>query len=229
MDQLNPSKFSMPAIADGGLLRRGSIATHVTEGATMLRAVTESDAESILEIYAPIIRASAITFEVEPPTVNEMRQRIAKALEHAPWLVVERGGVVTGYAYATRHSDRAAYQWSVNVSVYVRDGERRRGVGRALYTSLFALLGLQGFYAAHAGITLPNDGSVGLHESFGFVPVGVYRAVGWKQGAWHDVGWWQLPLRERVGAPLPPLAPSEAKAAPGYAAALAAGAPLLRL
>jgi L-amino acid N-acyltransferase YncA/FMN phosphatase YigB (HAD superfamily) len=97
-----------------------------------------------------------------------MARRLAATLSFAPWLVCVDGARVDGYAYATRHRERAAYRWCVDVSVYVRDGCRRGGVGRALYTSLLALLRLQGFRAAHAGITLPNDASVGLHESLGF-------------------------------------------------------------
>jgi L-amino acid N-acyltransferase YncA len=116
----------------------------------------------------------------------------------------------------------------VDVSVYVHERARRHGVGRALYTSLFALLRLQGFYAAHAGITLPNPASVGLHEALGFVPVGVYRSVGYKMGAWHDVGWWQLPLRERTGEPAPPLTLAEAQTRPEWPSALAAGLSDLR-
>jgi len=117
---------------------------------------------------------------------------------------LERDGRVVGYAYGSKHRDRAAYAWSVDVSVYVDAAHHRAGIGRALYSSLLALLRLQGFYAAHAGITLPNVASVGLHESFGFRLVGIYAKVGYKRSAWHDVGWWQLPLRERKGKPAPP-------------------------
>jgi L-amino acid N-acyltransferase YncA len=124
-------------------------------------------------------------------------------LTFAPWLVCVDGRRVIGYAYASRHRERAAYRWCVDVSVYVRDGCRGAGVGRALYTSLIALLRLQGFCAAHAGITLPNEASVRLHESLGFRPVAVYPRVGFKCGAWHDVGWWQLGLQERIGEPGP--------------------------
>jgi phosphinothricin acetyltransferase len=111
-----------------------------------------------------------------------------------------------GYVYATRHRARAAYQWSVDVSVYIRDGMRRTGIGRALYTSLFELLVLQQFHNCYAGITLPNPGSVGLHEALGFQPVGIYRQVGYKRAAWHDVGWWQLALAAEKSSPAPPIA-----------------------
>ena len=158
-----------------------------------------------------------------------MEGRIAATLELAPWLVYEdQAGRVAGYAYGSRHRDRAAYQWSVDVSVYVDEAFRRRGIGRALYTTLFPLLRLQGFHAAHAGITLPNSGSVGLHESLGFVPVGIYRGVGYKLSAWHDVGWWQLGLRDRAPDPAPPRPLREAQRDPAWPGALAANPSRLR-
>ena len=122
----------------------------------MIRLATLDDASGVQAIYAPIVRETAISFELEPPTVAEMEQRIVKTLEHLPWLVCERRGNILGYVYASQHRTRAAYQWSVDVSVYVHPNARRLGVGQALYRSLFALLALQGFYNAYAGITLPN-------------------------------------------------------------------------
>src|SRR6185295_2668916 len=111
---------------------------------------------------------TVISFETEPPSAEEMGRRLARIEQHAPWLVCEAGAELLGYAYLSRHNERAAYQWSVDCAVYVAQSARRRGIGRALYTTLFALGRLQGFYAVHAGITLPNEASVGLHESFGF-------------------------------------------------------------
>lgn len=181
------------------------------------------DAAQVAEIYRPVVAGTAISFELEPPSPTEMEERLRAVLAHAPWLVCEEGGALAGYAYASRHRDRAAYRWCVDASVYVREGQRRGGVGRALYGSLFALLRLQGFCAAHAGVTLPNPASVGLHESFGFLPVGVYRKVGFKSGAWHDVGWWQLELRERRGEPPPVLSMEELRQHPGFEDALGAG------
>ena len=100
----------------------------------------------------------------------------------------ESEGRILGYAYAGAHRTRAAYQWSVDVPVYVHTNARQIGVGRALYRSLFGLLTLQGSCNAFAGITLPNPAGVGLHESLGFKPIGIYRDVGHKLGRWHDVG-----------------------------------------
>jgi phosphinothricin acetyltransferase len=182
---------------------------------------TPGDAPEVAEIYRPVVAGTAISFEMDPPSAAEMAQRIAGALGFAPWLVCDDGGRVAGYAYASRHRERAAYRWCVDVSVYVREGLRRGGVGRALYTSLFALLRLQGFCAAHAGVTLPNPASVGLHESLAFVPVGIYRKVGYKGGAWHDVGWWQLELRERRAEPPRLLTMDELRRSPGFEQALA--------
>jgi L-amino acid N-acyltransferase YncA len=199
-----------------------------------IRLATTDDAAAIAAIYAPHVTDAATSFELEPPDAAEMARRIGALLAVAPWLVLtEADGdadadAVRGYAYASRHRDRAAYQWSVDVSVYVASGHARRGIGGALYRSLFALLRLQGFCAAHAGITLPNPASVGLHEALGFRPIGIYPAVGFKRGAWHDVGWWQLPLRERTGAPAAPLSLAEAAALPAWPAALQSGLAALR-
>jgi phosphinothricin acetyltransferase len=189
----------------------------------MIRLAGPDDAPQVAAIYAPHVTGASTSFEYVPPDAAEMAARIASTLAYAPYLVLETGGAVRGFAYASKHRERAAYQWSVDVSVYVRQDAQRRGVGRALYESLFALLRLQGFYTAHAGITLPNPASVGLHEALGFRPVGVYRAVGFKRGAWHDVGWWQLALRERTGTPDPPRSLAEAQRDPEWGRALAAG------
>jgi L-amino acid N-acyltransferase YncA len=194
----------------------------------VIRLATPDDTPGVQAIYAPIVRETAISFELEPPTVAEMQQRIVQTLEHWPWLVCERRGDILGYVYASQHRTRPAYQWSVDVSVYVHPNARRSGVGQALYRSLFALLALQGFYQAYAGITLPNPASVGLHESLGFQPVGVYRDVGYKLGAWHDVGWWQLALRERAMPPEPPTDFGTVRASPAWSATLAIGVPFLR-
>jgi L-amino acid N-acyltransferase YncA len=171
----------------------------------IIRLATELDAAPIRDIYAPFCESTPVSFETQAPTSEEMRQRIAATLESFPWLVCERHDEVLGYAYASKHRERAAYRWSVDVSAYVSAGSRRLGVGRALYTSLFALLDLQGFYTAVAGITLPNPGSVGLHEAMGFQPIGVYRGIGFKCGQWHDVAWYQRAFRECRSEPVDPL------------------------
>ncbi len=193
-----------------------------------IRLATARDAGPVAAIYAPNVTETVISFESEPPDEDETRRRIEATLERYPWLVCERRGRVLGYAYAGAHGFRAAYQWSVDVSVYVHREAHRLGVGRALYTSLFAALDLQGFYNAYAGATLPNPASVGLHEAMGFRPVGVYQGTGYKMGAWHDVGWWHLALRERVPDPDPPADLPSALDSEDWDAALAKGLPLLR-
>jgi L-amino acid N-acyltransferase YncA len=171
----------------------------------MIRLAREADAAQMLAIYAPVVRETAISFELEPPTEDEFRQRIRNVLEYAPWLVCEDNGDILGYAYASRFRPRAAYQWTVEVTVYVHPDRHRRGVGRALYMALLECLRLQGYCTAVAVIALPNPASVALHESLGFAHIGVFHAVGYKHGQWHDVGWWELALRERDPSPAPPL------------------------
>lgn len=170
----------------------------------MIRVATTQDAQAVAAIYDPIVSDTAISFELQPPGPAEMERRIAQVLTFAPWLVETEGGVVRGYAYASRHRERAAYQWSIDVAVYVGAAHRGQGVGTGLYSALFPILRRQGFFAAYAGITMGNPASVRLHESVGFRSVGVYRAVGYKMGAWHDVGWWQLDLLARTREPAPP-------------------------
>ena len=194
-----------------------------------IRLATESDADQVRRIYAPFCEAgSAVSFEVEPPTSGEMRGRISSTLAHHPWLVLDDGGEVLGYVYAGAHSARAAYRWSVNVSAYIAEGHRGSGIGRALYTSLFAILQLQGFVNAFAGTTLPNPASIGLHRAMGFEQVGIYRSVGFKCGTWHDTAWWQRPLGEWPARPGEPLTLAEAQALPGWRPAIEAGLTLLR-
>lgn len=161
-----------------------------------VRVACSADAEAIAGIYAPYVQRTAISFEDDPPSATEMAQRIISTLPSHPYLVFEENGVVSGYAYAGAHAARPAYRWSCNVSVYTAQGAHRRGVGRALYAVLFDLLARQGFHSLFAGIALPNDKSVGLHEAMGFVHLGTYREVGFKQGAWHDVGYWRKGLRD---------------------------------
>lgn len=168
-----------------------------------IRLARAADAAAIAAVYRPYVTGTVISFETEPPDAGEMARRMA-ALPLLPWLVAERDASVVGYAYASAHRTRAAYRWGADVSVYLDERERGRGTGRALYAQLFDLLRDLGYVAAYAGITLPNPASVGLHESIGFRPVGVYRNVGYKSGRWHDVGWWQLALVDP-----PPTDPAE--------------------
>jgi L-amino acid N-acyltransferase YncA len=184
-----------------------------------IRLATPDDAADIQAIYAPVVRDTVISFEYEEPTVEEMARRITKIRRTLPWLAwVERNahGVerVVGYAYAGAHRDRAAYQWSVDLSAYVHADWRGRGVGKALYTALIGMLRELGYVNIYAGITLPNAASVALHESIGMRPVGVYRHVGYKFGAWHDVGWWSGELQPPTDAPHSPRSLTSAEDSP---------------
>lgn len=170
-----------------------------------IRSATPDDAAAIQAIYAPIVSATPISFELEPPSVEEMRQRIGQTLTRLPWLVsTSDDGEVEGYVYASRFRERAAYQWAVEVTAYVRSECHRRGVARRLYGALSAELVALGYHQAIATITLPNAASVGLHEAMGFAPAGVLRRIGFKLGAWHDVGWWQKALQPSAASPAAP-------------------------
>ena len=171
----------------------------------VIRTAEAGDAEQVAAIYAPFVVDSYTSFETEPPDGAEMRGRIHELTRTHPWLVWVRGDEVLGYAYASTHRSRAAYQWCVETTVYIKAGSRRGGIGRRLYEALFAVLELQGFQMAYAGVSLPNEGSVGLHEALGFTPVGVYQAAGFKLGSWYDVGWWQRAVQPPRPNPEPPL------------------------
>jgi L-amino acid N-acyltransferase YncA len=167
----------------------------------MIRDATTHDAAACAALYAPYVTDTAISFETEPPDAAEMARRIAQA--HA-WFVFEDDGHIAGFAYAHPFAARAAYRWSCETSIYLEPGRRRTGAGRALYETLFSRLGELGYRRAFAGMTLPNDASAGLHRALGFEPAGIYRRVGWKHGAWHDVAWVQRDLHATKGCTCPP-------------------------
>ena len=193
-----------------------------------IRLADESDGERIHAIYTPHIRESATSFELTVPTVEEMAERITATIESHPWLVCEHDGEVVGYAYASPHRARGAYQWSVETSVYVDAEHRRQGVAHGLYESLLTICRLQGFYNAYAGTTPPNPATVELHESLGFESIGVFEEVGHKNGAWHDVEWWERSLDDRPSDPEPPLSIPEARSHERWSDALAAGQSTIR-
>lgn len=196
--------------------------------AAQIRLATAQDGEAVAAIYRPVVADTAISFETMPPDDTEMARRIDETLLSYPWLVCDIDGRPAGYAYAARHRVRGAYQWSVDTSVYIADAYRRRGVGRGLYTSLFAILAAQGYFNAFAGIALPNPASVALHESTGFEPIGVYRRVGYKLDRWHDVGWWQLTLKQHEASPSAPLDVAAVSGRPGWTKLLTLGESVIR-
>ena len=191
-----------------------------------IRLATTADAAQCAAIYGPHVSGSAVSFEMEPPSAEDVAGRIANTLQRFPWLVCADGDEVAGYAYAGPHRQRAAFQWAVEVSVYVKDGRQRQGVGRGLYTSLFACLRVLGYFKAYAVIALPNDASVGLHEALGFRHIGTFNDIGYKLGLWHPVGYWELTLQP----PAPPSDPvplSDVAGTAAWAAAVASGEGLL--
>jgi L-amino acid N-acyltransferase YncA len=169
-----------------------------------IRMATELDSVSILEVYAPFIRNSIITFECKLPTAQEFKKRIIDITQKYPWLVYEVNGDIVGYAYASQYNNRSAYDWSADCSIYIKPDFHRKGIATALYFALIQLLKLQGYYNAYAGITLPNAKSEGFHKSFGFKPVGVYHNVGYKLNGWHDVMWMEYTIVEHSKQPLKP-------------------------
>jgi phosphinothricin acetyltransferase len=190
---------------------------------TEIRLAREADGEALADIYRPAVADRATSFEVDAPDAAEMARRVTSLTATHPWLVCVEDGRTLGYAYASRHRDRAAYQWSVEVSAYVHAAAHRRGVGTGLYASLFSVLELLGYRNAFAGITLPNDASVRFHESAGFVRVGTYRQIGWKLGAWHDVLWLQRDVAPHVPDPPIPISLSRLADRAALEEALASG------
>ena len=194
-----------------------------------LRFATPDDVPGIAEIYGPVVEHTAFSFEAVPPTHDELARRLRDTMPHYPWLVAardaytdepqtgtNRGAHILGYAYGHRFAERAAYGWSVETSIYVRETARGQRIGTTLYETLLTLLASQGYQQAFAGIALPNPASVALHEAIGFEHVGTYRDVGFKFDRWHDVGWWQRALTEHnpnaARRPRPPV-PVDALAA----------------
>lgn len=163
--------------------------------AANLRPARVDDAEAIRAIYRPFVESTAISFETEVPSIDDMADRVRRVLDRWCWLVAETDTGIVGYAYGSAHRPRAAYRYSVETSAYVDARFRRIGVARALYEALFEQLEARGYQSAFAGITLPNDASVGFHRSLGFAAIGTFPRVGWKLGSWHDVAWMYRPLQ----------------------------------
>jgi L-amino acid N-acyltransferase YncA len=191
-----------------------------TEPDMTVRLATQADGPACAAIYRPYVAETAISFELEPPTAEEMAGRIARVTAYWPWVVGEVEGVVRAYAYATRHRERSAYDWTTETTVYVDRDFRARGLGRAAMHALIAVLRLQGFHLLVAGITAPNPGSVRLHESLGFERIGEFEAIGWKFDGWHGVEFWALELGPREPVPDPVTPITELAGTPELEAAL---------
>lgn len=199
-----------------------------------IRLATEDDAPGLDAIYGPVVRDTAISFELDPPSLGEMRTRVRTTLEQWPWLVAEdvppagSAPALLGYAYAGPFRARPAYRWTVETTVYVHPECQRRGVGRALYTALLDILRIAGYRNVVGGITLPNPPSVALHERFGFRHVGTFPNAGFKLGGWRDVGFWQIDLRGGEPPAAPPRPLPSLVTAPEWLTALRAGERHLR-
>ena len=186
-----------------------------------IRIATEADSASILEIYAPFIMDTIITFEYEVPTLAEFAKRMTNIHKKYPWLLCEINGNIVGYAYASKFNERAAYDWSVDFSIYINPKYHGKNIGKSLYFSLSQLIKLQGYYNAYAGVTLPNIKSEGLHQSFGFKPIGVYQNVGYKFGNWYDVKLFGLKINEYPKSPIKPKNIDEINDTPEFNAIIA--------
>jgi phosphinothricin acetyltransferase len=168
-----------------------------------IRLATELDSAALLKIYAPFIKSTTISFEYEVPTVMDFAQRISATLNKYPWLVCEIDGCIIGYAYASQFNKRAAYDWSVDFSVYIDPEYQRRNIARALYYGIAQVLKLQGYHNAYAIVTLPNPKSESFHQSFGFKPVGIYHNAGYKFDQWHSVKWYEYTIMDHLTPTMP--------------------------
>ena len=165
-----------------------------------VRNASLDDAAAFAAIYEPYVSSSPISFEEVAPSADEMSRRVATVLANAPWLCAIVEDTIVGYAYASRHAERAGYRWSIDVSVYIDERFHRRGIGRTLYNELLPIVERLNYRRAYAGVALPNEGSVALHRAFGFELIGTYKRVGWKQGKWYDVAWFGRDIGADDGA-----------------------------
>jgi len=186
----------------------------------LIRLAEKRDYASILKIYSPFVIETAFTFDCDVPALAEFSDKIETTLLSFPWLVSEWNNQVVGYAYASKHRDRSAYEWSVESSVYVSPDVHQKGIGRSLYAVLFEVLSIQGLINVYAGITLPNAKSEKFHEAIGFKTVGTYTNIGYKLGVWHSVKWLELSLSKHLSPPQKPRAFSEVRGSAKCEAAL---------
>ena len=169
-----------------------------------IRLISENDAREVLEIYNPYVLNTIVSFEYEPPSEDEFLLRIQNNISEYPWLVCLYGNKIIGYAYASKHRYRTAYQWSCESTVYLLTEYHRKGIALILYKTLFSILKIQGYFNVYAGVSLPNEKSVGFHQSVGFKKVGIYKKVGYKFNKWHDVEWFQFQLQKHSVNPMTP-------------------------
>jgi len=168
-----------------------------------VRPIEERDIKPCLDIYSHWVTNSVATFEIKPPTMGQFSQRIQSLWPRYPFLVYETKGNILGFCYAQPFNLREAYRWTAESSVYVHSEHQGNGIGRELSLALLDTLKVQNIYSVLAGIALPNESSVGLHESLGYIQAANYRKVGFKFDEWHDVNWYQISLTERNSEPVP--------------------------
>lgn len=173
-----------------------------------IRLAELKDAQAILDIYAPYVLNTTLTFESVVPTLSEFETKMMQVQARYPWLVCSSEDTVVGFAYANEVRSRDAYRWNVELSIYLDENYHRRGIATALYTALFQILKMQGFVNLYAVITVPNEPSIALHRHFGFTEIGVHPKTGYKFGQWRDVVWMHLRIDGAAdpaehGAPTP--------------------------
>ncbi len=166
-----------------------------------IRLATESDCRDMLDIYAPFVENTAVSFEYKVPSIDEFRKRVQEVQKRYPWVVCEIDNKIVGYAYASPFNKREAYDWSADYSIYVNPDYHGRKIGTALYTCLTELLKLQGFFNSFAGIASSNTKSENFHKAFGFIPVGIYHNVGYKFDNWYNVQWFEYKIAEIKSPP----------------------------
>jgi L-amino acid N-acyltransferase YncA len=160
-----------------------------------IRLVDQDDAASVLEIYTPFVLTTAASFETEVPSIASFKERLLQYSSKSPWVVAELNNRIIGYAYATAHRSRAAYQWTQETTVYVHPDFRKQGVALSLYRTLLKTLTEMGFTKALAVITIPNEPSIRFHEKLGFKHIGEMKNIGFKFNRWHTTSWWDLDLQ----------------------------------
>ena len=185
-----------------------------------IRLIQEPDAQAVLDIYKPYVLNTYITFEYEVPTLEEFKEKIKTITSEYPWLVCFINDEIIGYAYGSKHRYRTAYNWSPESTIYIKEGFHGKGIGRVLYSTLFEILKLQGYFNVYAGVGIPNERSERLHRSVGFEELGIFKKVGYKLGKWHDTKWFQLHLQEHIIDPPLPKSIDEIETNPEFGAIL---------
>lgn len=170
----------------------------------ILQLIKEEDIAEVLEIYAPYVEKTAITYEYDIPSLESFSERVHHYTEQFPWIVAKEQGKIVGYAYASVYRSREAYQWGCELSVYLRSEAQGKNLGHTLYSALMDLLTLQGYYTVYGVISLPNDSSLALHNQLGFIMEGIQKNCGFKMGLWHNAAIMSKSLQDYTPPAAPP-------------------------